>query len=236
MIYKQRYGWHKDVFILSNVSTINAFVNEIVFYGMGTVVDLCTWECCPQTWHNWKIQHWVSSDGGYWREEGQGSIRGALQMKCVQKVTYTIRQRCRHFVRADSCWNNGVLCHTNQGLTGRGLGGRGQRGQIALAMSTKQSWTADPESSTRSQSSMAERSCHTPSQSFMAERSCHMVDLFGKKTKLFIWDGVWFQTIGDQKRPEKNILVNTNRTVCPHRLPQQNKNFRQRACGWSLRR
>ena len=31
--------------------------------------------------------------------------------------------------------------------------------------------------------------------------SCHMVDLFGKKTKLFIWDSVWFQTIGDQKRP-----------------------------------
>ena len=31
MIYKRRYVWHKDVLFVSNVSTIHAFVSEIVF-------------------------------------------------------------------------------------------------------------------------------------------------------------------------------------------------------------
>ena len=31
MTYKRRYGWHKDVLFVSNVSAINAFVSEILF-------------------------------------------------------------------------------------------------------------------------------------------------------------------------------------------------------------
>ena len=30
-ISTRRYGWHKDVLFVSNVSTINAFISEIVF-------------------------------------------------------------------------------------------------------------------------------------------------------------------------------------------------------------
>ena len=172
-----------------------------------------TWECCLQTWHNWKIQHWVSSGGGYWREEGQGSIPGVLQMKCVQKVTYTLRQRCRHFVRAHSCWNNGVLCHTNQELTGLGLGGRGQHGQIALAMSTKQVWTADPESSTRSQSSIP-------------ERSCHMVDLFGKKTNCSSGIACDFRPLATRKdRPEKKYFSKYKQVGLPSQASSAKQKF-----------
>ena len=40
MIYKRRCGWHKDVLFFSNVSTINAFISEIVLHGIWTVVDL----------------------------------------------------------------------------------------------------------------------------------------------------------------------------------------------------
>ena len=31
MIYKRRYGWHKDILFASNVSMIYAFISEIVF-------------------------------------------------------------------------------------------------------------------------------------------------------------------------------------------------------------
>ena len=34
MIYKLRYGWHKDVLFFSNVSMINAFISEIVFWNL----------------------------------------------------------------------------------------------------------------------------------------------------------------------------------------------------------
>ena len=134
-------------------------------------------------------------------------------MKCVQKVTYTLRQRCRHFVRAHSCWNNEVLCHTNQELTGRGRGGRGQHGQIALAMSTKQVWTADPESSTRSQSSMA-------------ERSCHMVDLFGKKTNCSSGITCDFRPLATRKdRPEKKYFSKYKQDGLPSRASSAKQKF-----------
>ena len=37
-------------------------------------------------------------------------------MKCVQKVTYAVQQRCRRFVHADSSQTNRVQCHSHQEL------------------------------------------------------------------------------------------------------------------------